>query len=138
MATELKTRPTDASVTAFIDGIENETRRDDCRALIPLMEELTGATPRLWGENIVGFGECPYAYASGRTGTWFQVGFSPRKQNLTLYLMGSWKRYEAHLQRLGKHKLSGGSCLYVNKLSDIDLEVLKEMIALATTPSSAE
>lgn len=92
------------------------------------MQEVTGAEPRLWGSSIVGFGDYHYKYESGREGDWFVTGFSPRKQNLTLYIMAGFDNYDQLLSRLGKYK-TGKSCLYINKLDDVDLDVLKELVA---------
>lgn len=131
--TELKTQPNDGDVHAFIAGLENDQTRRDCQALLELMQEISGAAPQMWGDSIVGFGKYRYKYASGQTGEWFRVGFAPRKQNLTLYLMGGI--YVAQnaaegqnlLTQLGKHKLGKG-CLYIKKLSDVDMGVLRELV----------
>ena len=125
---ELKTRPTDASVEAFVQSVADEARRADCLAVLRLMKAVTGAEPRMWGGSIVGFGQYHYRYASGREGDWFLVGFSPRKNDLTLYIMAGFEQYEALLARLGKFKL-GKSCLYIKRLADVDTGVLKELIA---------
>ena len=125
---ELKTRPTDASVEAFVQSVADEARRADCLAVLRLMKTVTGAEPRMWGGSIVGFGQYHYRYASGREGDWFLVGFSPRKNDLTLYIMAGFEQYEALLARLGKFKL-GKSCLYIKRLADVDTGVLKELIA---------
>jgi hypothetical protein len=127
MATELKTKETDESVEAFIAAIANEAQRADCQTLIALFEGITGAPPKLWGTAIVGFGKYTYKYASGHSGEWFLLGFAPRKQNITLYAPCGEGYDKALLEKLGKHKLKG-SCLHVNKLADIDLEVLNEMM----------
>jgi hypothetical protein len=124
---ELKTKPTGESVKAFIDAIPDETRRRDCRALVQIMKTATGAAPRLWGPSIVGFGDYHYKYASGREGDWFMVGFSPRKQDLTLYLAIGFDRQQSVLKRLGRYR-TGKSCLYIKRLSDIDLDVLRELV----------
>ena len=123
---ELKTQQNDASVTDFINGVD-EKRRDDCFALLDLMEEVTGAPATMWGSAIVGFGNYHYTYASGREGDWPVVGFSPRKQNLTLYIMAGFDRYEELLAKLGKHS-TGKSCLYIKRLSDVDRDVLRELV----------
>lgn len=123
---ELKTQKNDGSVEDFIAGAD-EKRREDCRTILALMEEITGEKPAMWGESIVGFGSYHYKYASGREGDWFLCGFSPRKQNLTLYIMAGFSKYDALLKKLGKHK-TGVSCLYVNKLADIDMTVLRQLI----------
>ena len=122
-----KTQKTAASVAAFIDGIADEGRRKDCRAVLKLMQEATGATPKMWGPAIVGFGDWRYKYDSGREGDWFLAGFSPRKANLTLYLLPNLEAHEANLRVLGKHTV-GKSCIYIRRLADIDQEVLKRMV----------
>jgi len=124
---DLKTKPTDASVTDFLNQIPDEKRRQDCFAVLDLMQSVTGAPPKLWGSAIIGFGDSHYKYATGRQGDWFLVGFSPRKQNITLYLTVEFAQKAALLQKLGKHK-TGNSCLYINKLQDIDRAVLQELI----------
>lgn len=124
---EAKTLPTDASVEAFLNAVENEQKRQDAFAILQLMTEITGEKPVLWGSSIVGFGSYHYKYATGREGDMPITGFSPRKQNLTLYIMGGFENYEELLQRLGKHS-TGSSCLYVKKLKDIDLDVLRELV----------
>jgi hypothetical protein len=124
---ELKTQKNDASVVAFIDSIGDERKREDCRVILEMMREITGDEPAMWGDAIVGFGSYSYKYASGRKGKWFQVGFSPRKQNLTLYIMAGFDRYAQLLSMLGKYK-TGKSCLYINKLEDVDLDVLRELV----------
>lgn len=124
---ELKTKKNDASVEAFLRSVEDENKRKDAFAILEMMKEITGEEPKMWGPSIVGFGTYHYKYPSGQEGDWFQTGFSPRKQNLTLYIMNGVEAYPDHLARLGKHKI-GKSCLYLKKLADIDLEVLKDMI----------
>ena len=123
----LKTRPTRKSVTAFIAAIKDPARRADCRTVMRLMREATGAPPRMWGPSIVGYGRYHYKYKSGREGDWFVAGFSPRKQNLTLYIMSGFSRNGALMKRLGKYK-TGSSCLYINRLADVDHAVLRELI----------
>jgi hypothetical protein len=125
---EAKTKKNSASVKAFLDSVENDTRRADAKTVLALMKRVTGKRPSMWGDSIVGFGEYTYEYASGRSGEWPMAGFSPRKQNMTLYIMSGFKRYATLLKALGKHK-TGSSCLYVNKLADIDLEVLEQLVA---------
>ena len=125
--TELKTRPTDQSVKAFIDSVDNETRRDDCRQLLKIMHEITGEAPIMWNSGIVGFGTYHYVYPTGNEGDWMITGFSPRKQSLTIYIMSGFDRYEDLMSKLGNHK-NGVSCLYIKRLSDIYIEVLKEVI----------
>ena len=124
---ENKTKPTGSSVQEFLENIEDPVKRSDCNTLVQLMSELTGAPPVMWGDSIVGFGNYRYKYASGREGDWFQVGFSPRKQSLSIYVMGYLEQYPEILKGLGKHK-HGKGCLYVNKLEDIDLGVLRSLI----------
>jgi hypothetical protein len=124
---ELKTKATDASVADFIEGLDGEARRGDCRALIALMQETTGAEPKLWGTGIIAFGNTHYRYASGREGDWFVLGFAPRKASLTLYLTGATAHTDL-LEKLGKYKTTGG-CLYVKKLADVNQDILKELLA---------
>ncbi len=124
---ELKTKENDQSVDTFLSTIEDAQKQADCRTLVAIMQEATGAEPRMWGDSIVGFGHYHYKYASGREGDWFLVGFSPRKQNLTLYIMAGFDNYEALLGKLGKHS-TGKSCLYVKRLADLDMSVLKELV----------
>ena len=124
---ENKTRPTDQSVIDFIGNVENTTRREDAFALLEVMKEITGEDAVLWGSSIVGFGSYHYKYESGREGDMPLVGFSPRKQSMTLYIMPGFDIYEDLLEELGKHKI-GKSCLYVNKLADVDEDVLKRLI----------
>ena len=123
----LKTRPTDANVLEFIHAVEPEARRNDCLALIRLMEHVTQSPPRMWGPSIVGFGTYQYKYASGRTGEWFLTGFSPRKRNLTLYLMSGIEGLQPILTKLGKHSCGKG-CLYLKRLSDHDPAVIRQLI----------
>jgi hypothetical protein len=125
---EMKTRATDASVDGFLRSIPDDARRQDCLRLLEIMKRVTGAEPRLWGAVMVGFGSYHYRYESGREGDWFVTGFSPRKGNLTLYIMAGFDRYPELLERLGKFK-TGKSCLYVKKLADVDEQVLVELIA---------
>lgn len=127
---ELKTRPTNESVATFLEGVADEQRRQDCYTVLELMREVTGAEAEMWGDSIVGFGRYHYRYTSGREGDWFLTGFAPRKQNLTLYIMAGFEQYEALMARLGKYK-TGKSCLYVNKLSQIDLATLRELVQLS-------
>jgi Domain of unknown function (DU1801) len=132
---ELKTRITDASVRAFVDAVENPTRRADAEQLLDLYAEVTGMEPKMWGPSIIGYGQYHYKYDSGQEGDMARAGFSPRKANLSLYLMGGYsnpetqKEVDALRAKLGKHK-TGASCLYINKLANVDLGVLTEMVAL--------
>jgi hypothetical protein len=124
---ELKTQKTDASVVAFLGAFENGQRKKDSFAVIELMQKITHSEPSMWGSSIIGFGHYHYKYASGRENDWFLTGFSPRKQSLTLYIMSGFKKYDEILGRLGKFK-TGKSCLYINKLEDINIDVLKNLI----------
>lgn len=124
---ELKTRRTRASVAEFLSRTPDPARRRECRTLIRMMRAITGAPPRMWGPSIVGFGHYHYRYASGREGDWFVTGFSPRKRDLTIYIMAGLARYRSLLRQLGPHK-TGVSCLYVKSLSDLDQRVLKRLI----------
>jgi len=124
---ELKTKVTDESVAGFLAKVEDPTRRADCEAVRAMMQRATGCAPRMWGASIVGFGKYAYTYASGRTGEWMLTGFSPRKNDLTLYIMPGFTRYDALMARLGKHK-TGKSCLYLKRLADVDTAVLEELI----------
>ena len=124
---ELKTRPTNASVDAFIDGIDQDGRRKDARRLLAMMQRVTQEPPRMWGDRIVGFGSYHYRYASGREGDWPLIGLSPGKRNLTLYIMPGFDDYQPLLARLGKHR-TGKSCLYLNKLQGIDMRALEDLI----------
>jgi hypothetical protein len=123
-----KTRPTDQSVLDFLHSVDHKTRREDAIALLDIMAEITGESAVLWGSSIVGFGSYHYKYESGREGDMPLVGFSPRKQSMTLYIMPGFDEYDDLLAELGKHKI-GKSCLYVNKLADVDEGVLRRLIA---------
>lgn len=125
---ELKTRKNDASVLDFLNAVEHEQRREDCLRLLDIMEDVTGEPGVMWGPAIVGFGSYHYVYASGREGDWMLTGFSPRKQNLTVYIMAGFDRYDDLMSRLGPHK-TGKSCLYLKRLADVDESVLRELIA---------
>jgi hypothetical protein len=125
---ENKTKPNKASVTAFINGIEDEQKRRDARKVAAMMREVTGSRARMWGANIVGYGTYHYRYESGREGDFLITGFSPRKHALTLYIIPGFKHFESLLSKLGKYK-TGKSCLYIKRLSDVDQKVLKRLIA---------
>lgn len=125
---ENKTKATTKSVPDFLNAIEDPVRKQDCHSVAAIMEEITGSKARMWGDSIVGFGDYRYKYASGREGDWFLAGFSPRKQALTLYIMGYLEFYDDILKGLGKFK-HGKGCLYIKKLEDIDIEVLKTLIS---------
>lgn len=124
---ELKTKQNDQSVTDFLKAVPDERRRDDSFVILDLMKEITGQEPKMWGDSIIGFGNYHYKYATGREGDWFVTGFSPRKQNLTLYIMSGFDEYDDLLTKLGKYK-TGKACLYINKLTDVDLAVMRELI----------
>jgi len=124
---ENKTQPTNADVHEFLNAIEHQQRREDSFVVLELMQTLTNCKLVMWGDSIVGFGEYTYKYASGRTGDWFITGFSPRKQSLSLYLMYGFDKVQHLLDKLGKHK-TGKGCLYINKLSDVDMHVLGQLI----------
>ena len=126
--TENQTVETDASVDRFLEGVENAQRRQDGFALLAIMRRATGVEARMWGPAIIGFGKYHYRYDSGREGDMLRVGFSPRKANLALYLTSKDATVESLLARLGRHK-RGGSCIYLNKLADVDARVLEEMIS---------
>jgi hypothetical protein len=125
---ELKTKKTDASVAAFINAIDDEQRRKDCKAIAAMMRKATKAKPRMWGTSIVGFGDFEYVNSAKQTNSWFQCGFSPRKAALTLYLMGGYPKDPATAKKLGKFK-TGGACLYIRSLEDVRVPVLRAMIA---------
>ncbi|MCF8462087.1 MAG: DUF1801 domain-containing protein [Flavobacteriales bacterium] len=127
---ELKTKRNDASVVDFLNKVENEKRKADALSMLNLMEEITGHKAEMWGDSIVGFGSYQYKYASGQSGDWPVAGFSPRKTSLTIYVMSGFKEYEDLLLELGKFKASKG-CLYINKLEDVNKDVLKKLIALS-------
>jgi hypothetical protein len=124
---ELKTKPTGISVESFIKKIPEAEKQKDCFTLVKLMEKATKAKAKMWGPAIIGFGDTHLKYESGRELDWFVMGFSPRKASLSLYLCGSIQSKAPLLKKLGKHKTSKG-CLYINKLEDVDMEVLKELI----------
>lgn len=124
---ELKTKPTQASVKEFLNQIPDKERREDCFAVAKIMEEITGDKPKMWGPSIVGFGTYHYKYASGREGDWPVTGFSPRKKDLTLYLMMGFEKHSDLMAKLGKHS-TGKSCLYIKRLSDIHVPTLKKLI----------
>ncbi len=124
---ELKTKVNNASVTAFLNNIEDEEKRADSFEILKLMQQVTKQEPKMWGSSIIGFGSYHYKGSSGHEGDWMLTGFSPRKQNLTLYLMGGFDKHTDLLKKLGKYKTSVG-CLYIKKLDDVDKKVLKELV----------
>jgi hypothetical protein len=125
---ELKTQKNEADVIAYLNSIEHDKRREDCFVVLEIMKQVTGEEPKMWGSSIVGFGDYHYKYESGREGDWFLTGFAPRKNALTLYIMAGFDGYGELLSKLGKYK-TGKACLYVNKIEDIDLEILRELVA---------
>jgi len=124
---ELKTKLNDASVDGFLNAIKDEQVRQDCWAIAKMMQEAAKAEPKMWGSSIVGFGSYRYKYASGREGDWMLTAFSPRKQNITLYIYGGFEGRDELLTRLGKHSCGKG-CVYIKRLSDVHLPTLKKLI----------
>ncbi len=124
---ENKTKPTDVSPVDFIASVDHPRRREDGLVLLEFFNDVTGLEPRMWGDSIVGYGRYYYKYDSGREGEFMLTGFSPRKSSLSLYVMSGFKNKAEKMKRLGKHK-TGRACLYVNKLADIDMNVLKEIV----------
>jgi Domain of unknown function (DU1801) len=127
---ENKTIPTKGSVNAFLNKIKDKQVRDDCLAIVGMMQKVSNTKPVMWGSAIVGFGKYHYVYESGREGDSILIGFSPRKQNITIYLMGGLAKVEDELAKLGKHKIGGG-CLYIKSLSDVNVTVLKKIFVKA-------
>jgi hypothetical protein len=127
---ENKTKPTKSSVTAFLNKIKDKQLRDDCFAILEVMQKVSNCDPVMWGRAIIGFGTHHYVYESGREGDTVVIGFSPRKQNITFYLMGGLKPVENELAKLGKYK-TGKGCLYIKSLSDVNVDVLKKVFAKA-------
>jgi len=127
---ELKTKETTESVTEFLDAIPDKARRDDCRKILKMMQTAAKSEPRMWGPSIIGFGNLHYIYETGREGDWFIMGFSPRKQSLTLYLMAGFETFAELFAKLGTYK-TGKCCLYIKSLADIDVKVLKTIMAHA-------
>lgn len=125
--TENKTKETKASVEVFLNKVEPEWKKEQAFQLLDMMTELSGSEAKLWGPSLVGFGNYHYKYESGREGDFFRVGFSPRKTALTVYIMPGFKRFDELMQKLGKYK-TGKSCLYIKKLEDVDIQVLKELV----------
>lgn len=124
---ENKTKETEASVDTFLANIKDDQKKADCLVLKSMMSRITDSPAKMWGASIVGFGTYHYKYDSGREGDFMKVGFSPRAQNVTIYIIAGFDRYEALMSKLGKHK-TGKSCLYIKKLDDIDLDVLEELV----------
>ena len=123
---EAKTKKTAKSVDTFIEGVEPE-RQEDCRIILEMMRDITGEEPAIWGTSIIGFGRYHYKYASGHEGDSFLTGYSPRKQALTIYIMTGFSQYQALLDKLGRYK-TGKSCLYLKKLADVDLAILRKLV----------
>ncbi len=126
---EAKTKPTNQSVEDFLNQVSDEERRADCFAVAKIMEEITGEKPKMWGPSIVGFGSYHYKYASGREGDWPETGFSPRKKDLTLYIMMGFEKHADLMEKLGNHSTSK-SCLYIKRLSDVHIPTLKKLIKI--------
>lgn len=124
---ELKTKERKASVEKFLNSVKDDQKREDSFKILKMMKQITKVEPKMWGKSIIGFGNYHYKYASGREGDWFLTGFSPRKDSLSLYIMAELNKEKDLLGKLGKHK-TGKGCLYINKLYDIDMKVLKKLI----------
>ena len=124
---ENKTKATSVSPESFIETVEHDVRRADAKLLLDLFADVTQLVPRMWGPSIIGYGRYHYKYESGREGEFMMTGFSPRKANQVIYIMPGYTDHSAILDRIGKYKI-GKSCLYINKLADIDLDVLRELI----------
>lgn len=125
---DLKTKENNASVEKFLNSVEDKSKQKDCFEILKIMEEICGEKAKMWGKTMVGFGSYHYKYASGREGDWFLTGFSPRKNNLTIYIMPGFSDFPKLMSKLGKYTL-GKSCLYFKKLEDLDLSVLKKLIS---------
>jgi len=124
---ELKTKANTASVREFLNAVDDKQRRAECKTVARMMREATGNIARMWGTNIVGYGSYDYKYASGREGTWFECGFSPRANSLTVYIISGFSPFASLMKKLGEHK-TGKSCLYIKNLDDIDQDVMRELI----------
>ncbi|WP_447726867.1 DUF1801 domain-containing protein [Sphingomonas koreensis] len=133
---EIKTKPTEVTAADFIAAVESPVRREEARAISGMMERITGEPPQMWGPSIVGFGSYHYKYDSGHEGTMCRLGFSPRKAQLVLYILTGAAGEDDRLARLGKHK-TGKSCLYINKLADVDMAVLEDMVRDALAEMNA-
>ncbi len=134
---ENKTQKTGASVEGFLESVQNARRREDGFAVLAMMREITGLEPEMWGPSIIGFGDYHYKYESGREGDFFLTGFSPRKQSLTLYIMDGLEGHGDLLGKLGKHR-TGAACLYINKLADVDVDVLRDLIRISFESAKAD
>lgn len=124
---DVKTKPNDASPSKFVNAIEDDQKRKDCKLLMKMMKAATGKRPKMWGDSIVGYGSYHYKYKSGREGDWFLIGFSPRKREISLYIMDGFDAHQKLLKKLGKHKTSV-CCLYIKRLADVDVDVLEKII----------
>ena len=124
---ELKTKVNNASVTDFLNSVADEQKRNDSFEILKMMKQVSKEDAKMWGTSIVGFGSYHYKGASGREGDWMLIGFSPRKQNITLYIMPGFDHYQELMKNLGKYS-TGKSCLYIKRLSDVDVNVLKELM----------
>jgi len=122
--------PTPADARAFVEGVADARRRDESQVLLDLMGDISGESPTMWGSSIIGFGDYHYRYDSGREGDFFRVGFSPRKTALTVYCMPGFERYGDLMGKLGTYK-TGASCLYIKKLDDVNMDVLRELLSRA-------
>ena len=126
--TELKTKQNESSVNDFIEKIEDPEKKKASKQIMKILETISKNKAKMWGDSIIGFGKYHYKYKSGREGDWMRIGFSPRKQNLTLYIMDGFEKYSELMEKLGKFK-TGKSCLYIKKMQDIDINILKELVA---------
>ncbi|MGH9929618.1 MAG: DUF1801 domain-containing protein [Pyrinomonadaceae bacterium] len=124
---EPKTRETTESVSSFLDRIADKGRREDCLVVLDIMRAVTKEEPKMWGSSIVGFGRYRYKYKSGREGEWMITGFSPRKSDLTFYILGGFDKFSDLMKSLGKYK-TGKSCLYIKRLADVDVDVLRKLV----------
>jgi hypothetical protein len=124
---ELKTRKNNASVAGFLARVDDPQKKSDCKAIAKMMREATGKRAKMWGTSIVGFDSYDYVYDTGNSGTWPITGFSPRAQNISIYIMPGFSKYKSLLDKLGKHK-TGKSCLYIKRLADVDEEILRKLI----------
>ena len=133
---ELKTKVTKISASQFVNSIADATKRRDCKTLVAMMKGITGKPAKMWGSTIVGFGSYHYTYSSGREGDWFVTGFSPRKRELTIYIMPGFSNYAELMKKLGKFK-TGKSCLYIKKLDDVNMEILRSLISQSVADMEA-
>ena len=124
---ELKTKENSASVVKFINSVDDENKKKDSKKLLDIFKKITKNNPKMWGASIIGFGKIHFKYKSGREGDWMATGFSPRKQSISLYILAGFKGKDNLLKKLGKHK-TGRGCLYINKLEDVDMSILKKLI----------